>query len=78
MSLAMLNDAGLGPYVRPFKVDVIGDVGRVLWVLMGTVGVVLLIACANIANLAAGPDGRATTGVCYPRRHGRQRPPDRA
>ncbi len=51
MSLAMLNDAGLGPYVRPFKVDVIGDVGRVLWVLMGTVGVVLLIACANIANL---------------------------
>ena len=51
MSLAMLNDAGLGPNVRPFKVDVIGDVGRVLWVLMGTVGVVLLIACANIANL---------------------------
>ena len=51
ISLAMLNDAGLGSYVRPFKVDVIGDVGRVLWVLMGTVGVVLLIACANIANL---------------------------
>lgn len=47
----MLNEARLGPKVRPLADDVIGDVGRVLWVLLGTVGIVLLIACANVANL---------------------------
>ena len=45
------DEAKLGPNVRPLSQDVIGDVGRVLWILMGTVGIVLLIACANVANL---------------------------
>jgi predicted permease len=39
------------PALRPLKHDVVGDIGDVLWVLMGTVGMVLLIACANVANL---------------------------
>ena len=39
------------PSVRPLKRDVVGDLGKVLWVLMGSIGVVLLIACANVANL---------------------------
>ena len=47
----MLDDVKLGPNVRPLADDVIGDVGQVLWVLLGTVGIVLLIACANVANL---------------------------
>jgi cell division protein FtsX len=29
----------------------VGDIARVLWVLMGTIGMVLLVACANVANL---------------------------
>jgi predicted permease len=47
----MFDEARLGPNVRPLSQDAIGDVGRVLWILAGTVGIVLLIACANVANL---------------------------
>jgi predicted permease len=47
----VLTEARFGPALRPVKDDVIGDVGRVLWLLMGTIGIVLLITCANIANL---------------------------
>jgi predicted permease len=39
------------PTVRPLKDRVVGGVGDMLWILMGTIGIVLLIACANVANL---------------------------
>jgi predicted permease len=37
--------------IRPMKQEVIGNAGSVLWVVMGTIGVVMLIACSNVANL---------------------------
>ena len=39
------------PMIRPLKQQVIGNVGELLWVVMGTIGVVMLIACANVTNL---------------------------
>ena len=50
-SAKLFTDARILPNVRPLKQDVVGDLGKVLWVLMGSIGVVLLIACANVANL---------------------------
>ena len=39
------------PGIRPLKQDVVGGVTRILWVVVGTIGIVLLIACANVTNL---------------------------
>jgi predicted permease len=50
-SPALFEKANFQPSLRPLKQDVVGDVGNVLWVLMGSIAMVLLIACANVANL---------------------------
>jgi predicted permease len=47
----MFDDARFGSLVRPLDIDVVGDIGGMLWILLGTVGLVLLVACANVANL---------------------------
>jgi predicted permease len=37
--------------VRPLKEDVVGNLGQILWALLGSISLLLLIACANVANL---------------------------
>ncbi len=50
-SIGLFEKAKFQPSLRPLKQDVIGDIGNVLWVLMGSIAIVLLVACANVANL---------------------------
>ncbi len=50
-SKTLFEQAHFGPKVLPLKQDAVGDIGPTLWVIMGTLGLVLLIACANVANL---------------------------
>jgi putative ABC transport system permease protein len=44
-------NAGWTVQVEPLHERVVGNVREALWVLMGVVGFLLLIACANVANL---------------------------
>src|SRR6185369_6373813 len=50
-SRELFASARFGPKLQPLKQEVVGDIGTTLWVLMGTIVLVLLIACANVANL---------------------------
>jgi predicted permease len=49
--LSNLRQRHFGTFVRPLKEAVVGGASRVLWIVFGTVGLVLLVACTNVANL---------------------------
>ena len=48
---ARFDGMRLEPNFKPLKETFVGDLRDTLWVLMATISVLLLIACANIANL---------------------------
>jgi putative ABC transport system permease protein len=54
------SNAGWGASLVPAHEQVVGDIGSTLWVLFGAVVVVLLIACANVANLVLARSARAS------------------
>jgi putative ABC transport system permease protein len=51
LTVAAIEITHMRAVVRPLRDVVIGDIGRVLWVVFGAAACVLLIACANVTNL---------------------------
>lgn len=50
LSRYYIDNWRIAPAVRFLKRDVTGNIGDVLWVVMGMVSLVLVIACANVTN----------------------------
>ena len=51
LTVSAISATHMQAIVRPLRDVIIGDVGRTLWIVLGAVGVLLAIACANVSNL---------------------------
>jgi predicted permease len=51
LDISLFRNARLSPRIQPLSQEIVGDIGATLWVVMGTLSLVLLIVCANVANL---------------------------
>ena len=49
--LNLATERGLGTFIDPLQHELVGEVGGTLVLLQGAIASVLLIACANVANL---------------------------
>lgn len=71
----VLKNTRMSARIRPLRDDVIGPFADVLWVVAATAGLVLLVACANVANLllvrAEGRQKELTVRAALGAGHGR-------
>src|SRR4029077_10660991 len=51
VSAAAWQQAHVTPHVQPLRDSIVGPVSRLLWLLFGSVLLVLLVACTNVAGL---------------------------
>src|SRR5262249_7484759 len=51
LDISLFRNARLSSKIQPLSREIVGDVAAMLWLIMGTLNLVLLIVCANVANI---------------------------